>query len=139
MTAFQSVLQAIVAELSAQPRIAHGVEANPRRTVPDQLPTYIAVQLARSERDTKTLGVSRWRTPVIVECYARNGQADALIERAWLRLLGPGARLDAAGIEGIELIGIDWDYAEGRTEMECAALQILVQHRTPTDSLQPWS
>ncbi len=137
MTAFKSVLQAVVAALSAQPRIAHGVEANPRRIVPEQLPTYVAVQLARSERDTKTLGISRWRTPVVVECYARGGNVDALVERAWQRLLGLDSSLNAAGIEGVELLGIDWAYDEGRTDTECAALQLLVQHQTLTDSLQP--
>lgn len=137
MTAFQSVLQTVVAALSAQPRIAHGVEANPRRAVPEQLPTYVAVQLARSERDTKTLGISRWRTPVVVECYARGGNVDALVERAWQRLLGLDASPNAAGIEGVELLGIDWAYDEGRTDTECAALQLLVQHQTLTDSLQP--
>lgn len=137
MTAFAQVLQAVVAMLSVQPRIAHGIESNPRRIVPEQLLTYIAVQLARSERDTRTLGVSRWRTPIVVECYARGGNVDALVERAWSRLLGSDARLQAVGVEGVELIGIDWAYDEGRTDTECAALQLLVQHQTLNDSLQP--
>ena len=142
MTAFASVLGAIVAALSAQPRIAHVIESNPRRNVNESLPTCIAVHLGKTQPDDRrTLGVMRWKTHITVECYARGG-VDGLIDRAWSRLLGPDAQISAAGhvgIEGIELIGIDWDYDELGSDLACAALQLLVQHRTLPTSLNSWT
>lgn len=134
-TAFKSVLGVIVAALSAHPALAE-VLVNPRHLVSESRQRQIAVHLGQSKANTSTLGVTRWTTPIVVECYAR-GDVDALLEAVWLRLFGPDARITGAGIEGLQQDGIDWDYAEGRTEMECAALQFLVLHRTPIRSLTP--
>ena len=134
-TAFKSVLNTIVAALSAYPAPAE-VAVNPQHPVYESRQRQIAVHLGRSKATPGPLGVTRWTTPIVVECYAR-GDVDALLEAVWLRLFGPEARITGAGIEGLDQDVIDWDYAEGRTEMECAALQFLVRHRTPTHSLTP--
>ena len=135
-TAFKSVLNTIVAALSANPAPAEVLD-NPRHLVPESRQRQIAVHLGQSKANTRRPRVTRWTTPIVVECYAR-GDVDALLEAVWLRLFGPDARVTGAGIEGLQQDGIDWDYAEGRTDMECAALQFLVRHRTPTHSLTPW-
>lgn len=134
-TAFKSVLNTIVAALSASPALAE-VLPNPRHPVSEPRQRQIAVHLGRSKATPGPLGVTRWATPIVVECYAR-GEVDALLGAVWLRLFDPEARITGAGIEGLEPDSIDWDYAEGRTEMECAALQVLVHHRTADKSLQP--
>ncbi len=136
-TAFKSVLNTIVAALSAYPPLAE-VAVNPTHPVSESRQRQIAVHLGRSKATPGPLGVTRWATPIVVECYAR-GDVDALLEAVWLRLFGPEVRITGAGIEGLEQDVIDWDYAEGRTEMECVALQFLVRHRTPTHSLTPWA
>jgi hypothetical protein len=135
-TAFKAVLGVIGAALSVPPALAE-VLVNPRHLVSESRQRQIAVHLGQSKVSTSTIGVTRWTTPIVVECYAR-GEVDALLDAVWLRLFGPDASVTGAGIEGLEQVGIDWDYAEGRTEMECAALQILVLHRTAAQSLQPW-
>ena len=136
-TAFKSVLNTIVAALSAYPPLAE-VAVNPTHPVSESRQRQIAVHLGRSKATPGPLGVTRWTTPIVVECYAR-GDVDALLEAVWLRLFGPEVRITGVGIEGLEQDVIDWDYAEGRTEMECVALQLLVRHRTPTHSLTPWA
>lgn len=136
-TAFKSVLDTIVAALSVYPAPAE-VVANPRHSVPESRQRQIAVHLGNSKASSGPLGVTRWTTPIVVECYAR-GDVDELLDSAWRRLFGPEARITGAGIEGLEQDGIDWDYAGSRTDMECAALQFLVRHRTPTHSLTPWA
>ncbi len=137
-TAFKSVLGVLAATLSAHPAPAE-VLVNPRHPVSEPRQRQIAVHLGPSKPDTSTLGVMRWKTEIVVECYVR-GDVHALVAEVWNRVFGPEARITgSAGIEKLESLGIDWDYAEGRTEMECAALQILVQHRTSIASLQPWN
>lgn len=134
-TAFKSVLDTIVATLSAYPAPAE-VLANPQHVVSESRQRQIAVHLGHSKAGPGPSGVTRWTTPIVVECYAR-GDADALLGAAWLRLFGPDVRITGAGIEGLQQDGIDWDYARGRTDMECVALQFLVLHRTSIHSLTP--
>ena len=136
-TGFKAAIDIIGAALSVRPLIAP-VETDPRRPVPEGVTRAIRLRLAQARANTGTLGTTRWETPIVIECYAR-GEVDSLLDSVWRRLFIPGSPLSGPGIEGIVPIGIDWDYDEGRTVMTCAALQILVRHRTENHSLTPWS
>ena len=106
--------------------------------MPDGVSRAIRLRLAQARANDETFGAVHWETPIVIECYAR-GEVDSLLDAVWQRLFVPGSPLSGPGIEGIVPIGINWDYDEGRTAMTCAALQVLVHHRTPGHTLKPWN
>lgn len=145
-TAFQSVANGIVAALLAAPALAGGrVFANRMRPLPAGQSDAIVVRTEQSAARETVLGALDWGSQFVVECYARGSTGgdpaaavDALLGDTWARLAGLNA--SALGAMAINVhAAIEWQYDEADTPVVCAAVRLLVQHRTPVATLNPWS
>lgn len=145
-TAFQSIADALVAALLAGPALAGGrVYANRLRPLPAGQASAIVVRMEQSAARETVLGAHDWDSQFVVECCARGATGadpaaavDALLADAWARLAGINA--SALGAMSVALNPqIEWQYDEADTPVVCAAVRLLVQHRTPVATLNPWS
>ena len=145
-SAFIGLQNSLVAALVAAPALAGGrIYANRLRPVSAGSTTAVVVRLDKAEGVQMLLGVVDWTSTYIVECYARapgNGEPaaaiDQLLSDVWARLCALNA--NALGAIDITIAPrIDWQYDDGDTPLVCAVIQLSVQHRTPSDSLQAWS
>lgn len=145
-TAQHQLQQAVVEALKASPALADGrVFANRVRPVSAQSATALAVRLERSTGTSPTLHATDWRTSLLVECYARAvansdpaAAVDALLHDVWARL----SVLQPAGLGAIDLDlepDIGWDYDDTDTPTVCATLRLTAVHRTPANTLTPWT
>ena len=145
-SAFIGLQNSLMAALATAPALAGGrIYANRLRPVSAASTTAMVVRLDKAEGLQMVLGAVDWVSSYTVECYARasgNGEPataiDQLLSDAWARL----CTLDATALGAIDITvspRIDWQYDDVETPLVCAAIQISVQHRTPSDSLQTWS
>ena len=145
-SAFTGLQNSLVAALVAAPALAGGrVYVNRLRPVSANSTTAVVVRLDKSEGLQMVLGAVDWSSAYSVECYARapgNGEPagaiDQLLSDVWARLCA----LDATALGAIDITiapRIDWQYDDAETPLVCAVIQLSVQHRTPSNSLQAWS
>lgn len=145
-SAFIGLQSGLVAALASAPALAGGrIDANRLRPVSAASPTAIVVRLDRAEGLQMVLGATDWTSAYSVECYARasgSGEPvaaiDQLLADVWARLCA----LDATALGATDITvnpRIDWQYDEVDTPLVCAVIQLSVQHRTPSNSLQAWS
>ena len=145
-SAFIGLQSSVLAALISAPALAGGrVYANRLRPVSAASATAVVVRLDKSVGLQKVIGAVDWVSLYTVECYARApgsgepaGAIDQLLSDGWGRLCA----LDAASLGAIDMTTnphIDWQYDDGDTPLVCAVIQLTVQHRTPSNSLQAWS
>lgn len=145
-SAFIGLQNSLVSALAAAPALSGGrVYTNRLRPVSAGSATAVVVRLDKADGVQMILGAMDWTSAYTVECYARapgNGEPaaaiDQLLSDVWARLCA----LDATALGAIDITvapRIDWQYDDGDTPMVCAVIQLSVQHRTPSDTLQAWS
>lgn len=144
MTAFSQIHAFLVGRLKDSPAVAGGRVYSNRdlRRIPEGYPDYVVVRQERTRRDRGVLGVLDWQTLYLVECYGRtvavqsaDDAVDGLIQAVVSRLELPA---DAGlGIAAVDVADeVEWVRDDAETTMTCAAIQVLVRHRTDS-SLQP--
>ena len=145
-TAFQIILDGVIAALVSTPALADGrVFANRLRPLPVGVCTAIVLRLEHSAANETVLGANDWDSAYVVECYARGtvsndpaAAVDALLGDAWARLAG----LDAATLGATSIAinpAINWQYDEADGPVVCASIRLQVQLRTPVATLTAWN
>ena len=141
-TAFVGLLDGLAASLTAAPALAGGrIGINRLRPIPAGQSTAIVLRLEQSDGTEFVLGSLRWRTTILVECYARAvagsdpaAAVDALLESTWQRLAA--FRDDLLGTDICIDPRIKWDYDDSDTPVVCAAIQLTATQNTSAGSLQ---
>jgi len=145
-TPFSAVVAAVINALHVAPALADGrIHANRLQPLPAGRATAVVVRLEQSEPREVVLGALDWTTRLAVECYARGqtgtdpaAAVDGLLQAAWQRLRTlDGAQLGVMAIEPES--PIEWQFDDADTPLACAVIRVLVLHRTPASTLQPWS
>jgi hypothetical protein len=145
-TAFNDLVAAVVAALSASPAVADGrVFANRLRPMAATHATGVVVRLEQTAARETMLGAHDWQTLMAVECYGKtvgatdaSTAADDLLAAVWARLQTINAASLAVGAVGLGP-QIEWRRDVDEAASVCAVVYLTVTHRTPVNTLEPWT
>lgn len=150
-SAFVRLQDALLAHLGAAPAPAGGrVYAYRGRPIWQDEASAVSVRMHASAADNTVIGAADWHTTLYIDCAARGvpggasaeAVADELLSTVHARLhsfADTQAARDAGVMQVAGGAAIEWDYVPEDTPYACASLRIVIAHRTPANTLQPWS
>ena len=136
MTAFSTIVGAIVTALQGAPAVSPQVYRARMRPIAEQHTTAVVVRLqdAQAERFAINGAPVNQSTTIAVECYARSSTldpdvaVDTLLADVYAKL---AADTTLGGlVSDLFVTGIAWDFDMDAQHTACATLTCLVQHRT---------
>ena len=145
MTAFASLVDAVVAALQAAPAVAAGkVFAHRLRPIAASDAAAVVVRLEQTSATAPIIHANDWQTVLAVECYGKtvgvtqaDAAVDALLPAVWPRLQGLSASALAVAQVAVDP-QIEWLRDLDATAEVCALVRLTIWHRTPSNSLEPW-
>lgn len=144
MSAQTQIAEAIVGLLQAPAIVDDRVFRDRLSPIARELPDAIVIRLVSSNGERGFTGASSpvdWVTELAIDVYARvavdqvpTDVIDPLLQAVYARLSAPPP--EGLGVEDLMPDPrIEWDLAEGQTQLACATVQVRVRHRTPAASL----
>ena len=146
MTTAYVQIQNAIAQATAQALEGGGTSVFENRLRPVAAgKNAVVVRLEQSSADRVVSGAKDHRTLYVIECYARTPagldpvtEVDKLLE-----LIHPvleGLDLSALAVMDSQLnAGTKWQFDDADAQLACAIVGFEVMHRTPANSLQPWT
>lgn len=143
MIAHVAIQQLLKTALAQAPALASDrIYLNPVRELPDGTPSAITLTIERSNGADTTTHFVDWQTPYLVECLATGDDAVAATETASDLANAAWQRVAAvpAGTNGITAIRVqpvlEPSFAPSRGHQAVFSFRVIVDHRTPANSLE---
>lgn len=141
MTAFNTIVGAIVAALQAATPVSNQVYRARMRPVAAQFTDAVVVRIANAQAQRFDIGGAPvdFTTNIAIECYARSATlapdvaVDALLAAAYARLM---ADTSLGGlVMDLNLTEINYDFDAEAEQLACATLTLEVRHRVSSTTL----
>lgn len=144
--AFPELVSAVKAALAADPPVSANIFVNRRRSVPEDENTSLVVRLDTADPEQGAIldAPIEWETDIAVECYARGGSDEDVLQavhdlaaQAWQRLLADPT-LGGLAV-GIEPRRVEWDFENTGEFLAAQILNFTVLHSTSSNNLESQS
>lgn len=133
MSAFSTIVAAVVALLNVAPAVASGnITRASERDVAQTATTAVAVRIESAEPERIVIKSLDWSSVIAIDVYARGDAPDSVADPILAAIY---ARIMADPTLGGTVIdcqpqAITWDYAAADTDLCVCTARFAVQHRT---------
>lgn len=142
MTAFATILGAIVTKLNAAPAVSSQIYRARLKPIAAQHDDAVVIRIegGAGERFAILGGPTDWDTTINIECYARSvtltadEAVDQLLGKVWARLASDTSL--GGLVMYLHQAELNYDFAAAADDMSCVTLTLKVMHRTNNPLLE---